>query len=183
MAMNVTKISQKIKKTKLVEYSKKILQKEKKHFIIITKKYFIKNVLFLYKQKYKINDNGPLSIQHQQLTLYSGTAFVNYHLCHLTVTLFILSCNLQSAVALNCPCLLSFAQYFLPLVTVLDRPHLTYQGLLIGYSMSHGHHTDIQRPIIIGMVTAYLSLFFFWKLVTGPRSLFCFFVFYTIDLS
>ena len=32
--------------------------------------------------------------------------------------------QLTAAVALNCPCLLSFAQYFLPIVTVLDRPHL-----------------------------------------------------------
>ena len=39
MVVNVTKISED-GKNKLVEYRKKILQNEKKHFIIIIRKYF-----------------------------------------------------------------------------------------------------------------------------------------------
>ena len=99
-----------------------------------------------------------LSIHYQQLTLYSCQAFVDCHLCHVFVTLFILSCHLHLGIALDCPSLLSFAPYLLSLSFVLDRLHLTYQGLPICDFMLWWHHHDTYTKIIIGTVTAYLSM-------------------------
>ena len=120
------------------------------------------------------------TLQRQSLCKLSLVSFT-CHFLYLVMQFTVSSC--PKLLLLQILGKLSFVQYLLPLATVLDRSYLTYQGSLFGYSMSHRHHTDIQRPIILETVTAYQSLFSTGNQQLEPGLFYCFFVFCTIDLS